>query len=247
MTLTEFSDEFDILYNNIKSQSAPGLDAYEKSVFLTLAQEEIVEKAYKGINVLGSSFEETEFSRRVLDKLVRQSTINTTVTNSYKIVSNSVVYELPNDVQYIIFEEANGTPVNCENTVNLSVLPIRHDEYTMQKDNPFRKPNLSQREAGAWRLDIADATRRLVEIVPPSNITLTNYVLRYIKKPLPIILVALSTVASGLTIKGLNVATNSELDDSVHRHILNRAVEMAKIHYEAGDPNSILQNNRIQI
>lgn len=42
MTVEEFSDQFDILYNNITSNQAPGLDEYEKSIFLTRAQEDIV-------------------------------------------------------------------------------------------------------------------------------------------------------------------------------------------------------------
>ena len=33
MTNPELENEFDILYNNITSNQAPGLDAYEKSVF----------------------------------------------------------------------------------------------------------------------------------------------------------------------------------------------------------------------
>jgi len=37
MTTTEFSNEFDILYNNVMSNKAPGLEGYEKSVFLTKA------------------------------------------------------------------------------------------------------------------------------------------------------------------------------------------------------------------
>ena len=45
MTNTEFSNEFDVLYNSITSNQAPGLDEYEKSVFLTKAQDEII-KAY---------------------------------------------------------------------------------------------------------------------------------------------------------------------------------------------------------
>jgi hypothetical protein len=45
MTNSEFSNEFDVLYNNATSGQAPGLDEYEKSVFLTKAQDEIV-KAY---------------------------------------------------------------------------------------------------------------------------------------------------------------------------------------------------------
>lgn len=33
----EFSNEFDVLYNSITSNQAPGIDEYEKSVFLTEA------------------------------------------------------------------------------------------------------------------------------------------------------------------------------------------------------------------
>lgn len=45
MTPEEMSNEFDVLYNNITSNQAPGLDEYEKSLFLTKAQDEII-KAY---------------------------------------------------------------------------------------------------------------------------------------------------------------------------------------------------------
>jgi hypothetical protein len=45
MNNAEMSNTFDVLYNNITSNQAPGLDEYEKSVFLTKAQDEIV-KAY---------------------------------------------------------------------------------------------------------------------------------------------------------------------------------------------------------
>lgn len=48
MTLKEFSNEFDVLYNNIMSNAAPGLNEYEKSVFLTQAQEELVVNLYSG-------------------------------------------------------------------------------------------------------------------------------------------------------------------------------------------------------
>lgn len=46
MTTSEFSNEFDILYNNISSNAAPGVTEYEKSVFLTMAQEELVKEIY---------------------------------------------------------------------------------------------------------------------------------------------------------------------------------------------------------
>ena len=59
MTPQEFSSEFDILYNNIMSNKAPGLDDYEKSFFLTQAQEILVLTYYNGNNPSNDSFEKT--------------------------------------------------------------------------------------------------------------------------------------------------------------------------------------------
>ena len=47
MTIDEFKREFDISYNNIMSNAAPGLNEYEKSVFLTKAQYEIVKSYFQ--------------------------------------------------------------------------------------------------------------------------------------------------------------------------------------------------------
>ena len=57
-TSEEWSIEFDLLYNNISSNQAPGLTEYEKSVFLTQAQEALILDLYKGVT--GDSFEATE-------------------------------------------------------------------------------------------------------------------------------------------------------------------------------------------
>lgn len=62
--------EFDLLYNNITSNSAPGLDNYEKSRMLTIAQESIVREYYNGTTPLSNSFEKNEAMRRSLAELV---------------------------------------------------------------------------------------------------------------------------------------------------------------------------------
>ena len=49
MTLSEFSTEFDVLYNNITSNQAPSLDDYEKSVFLTKGQLEVLKSYFSPI------------------------------------------------------------------------------------------------------------------------------------------------------------------------------------------------------
>ena len=48
MNNKEFSNEFDILYNNLMSNNAAPLNEYEKSVLLTQSQESIVIDIYNG-------------------------------------------------------------------------------------------------------------------------------------------------------------------------------------------------------
>lgn len=77
MTIQEFSDEFDVLYNNITSNQAPGLDEYEKSVFLTKAQDEIVKSYFDPrSNKVQEGFDGSE--RRQID---------------FSMIMRSVVYE----------------------------------------------------------------------------------------------------------------------------------------------------------
>ena len=47
MTTQEFSDQFDVLYNNIGSDQAPGINEYEKSVFLTKAEKQLVREYFE--------------------------------------------------------------------------------------------------------------------------------------------------------------------------------------------------------
>lgn len=86
MTTQEFSNEFDVLYNNIMSNQAPGLDEYEKSVFLTKAQLEILKNYFnpksKGNNTQdgfdGSAKRQIDFSML--------TTVATTSATSYSYV-----------------------------------------------------------------------------------------------------------------------------------------------------------------
>lgn len=55
MSPEEMSNMMDVLYNNITSNQAPGLDEYEKSVFLTKAQQEILKNYF---NPKGNKYQE---------------------------------------------------------------------------------------------------------------------------------------------------------------------------------------------
>ena len=82
MTNQEFSAEFEVLLNSFSSinQLSIQLDEYEKSVFLTMAQEQLVQDLYNGTTI---TFESTEAARRSLDSLVKDATLNASEAGSF--------------------------------------------------------------------------------------------------------------------------------------------------------------------
>ena len=95
MTNQEFSNEFDILIQSYSSQPTFGITdnlaftEYEKSVFLTRAQEELVIALYSGDNTNDISFEKTEEVRRYLSSLVKTKKL-TQVQSDNAISKNSI-------------------------------------------------------------------------------------------------------------------------------------------------------------
>ena len=210
MTNPEFSIEFDILYNNISSNKAPGLNEYEKSVFLTKAQEQIVTELYSGRNNTYSSFEETEELRRYLNSLVRTHSCEVPNGNPNHITGNSYTFKLPEDLLYITYEKCNDITMK-----EFLVYPVSQDELSKILKNPFRGPSNDR----ALRLDVGT---NIVEIIYLNSIY--SYIVRYIRKPNPIILTDLE---DDLSINGISEESECELDSSLHRTILDRAVTLA--------------------
>lgn len=221
MTTQEFSNEFDVLYNNIMSNQAPGLDEYEKSIFLTKALEEFVITLYNGKNAFKDSFEKTEEARRYLSSLERTYT-TTKLTDSHLGLSDtSCFFKLPDDLWFITYEfgKYDDTTLGCYNGEEAIIIPVSQDDYWRMSENPFRGPSKRR----AMRLDKAV---EIVEII--TNYNISEYTIRYIKKPNPIILSDISP----LTINDYSSITECELPSSTHRQILNRAVELAKEAYK---------------
>ena len=70
-----------------------------------------------------------------------------------------------------------------------------------------------------------------------------NYTLRYVKKPNPIILINLTD--DDLSIEGKKTETPCEFPSQLHQEILERAVTLAKIAYQAGSTSTIAaQSNK---
>lgn len=156
MTTQEFSNEFDVLYNNIMSNQAPGLDEYEKSVFLTKAQEELVRDYFNSRNVKNAQgFDDSQKRQYDFSTLLSSAELYDCADNlralsaSGLIVFGSIfdkrsrVYLAPSDLFLAINESIEDSAKR-----RYSVLPISYDEYNRLMSKPYGFPLKRQ----AWRI-----------------------------------------------------------------------------------------------
>lgn len=226
MTTEQFSNEFDIAINAY----LPGgivFDEYEKSVFLTKAQEQIVIQLYQ-------SFERNELAREILAPLIRSFVTKTEYEGTeqnptYPSSDCSFFYQLPDDLWLIIMEEAVlSSNDECVNNKRVTVVPTTHDKLLKVLKNPFKGPNSNR----ALRLNLSG---NIVELIAKYDIK--RYFVRYIKKLNPIILTNLNDESELQTVSffgDLNgtrteifTRTECELHETIHRDILNLAVQLA--------------------
>lgn len=233
ITPEELSGRFDVLLNSYSQKAATGdsssrvdinLDEYEKSVYLTKAQEEVVVNLYNGKNIYGDSFESTEEIRRYLDALVVTKTYNESeaIIDDLEPTSdleNTKVFPLPEDIAFITLEKVtySGEEGKCSlDGYSAKVYPITHDTYNTIKDNPFRGPTKYK----ALRLDYGE---NKVEII--SKFPIKEYYIKYLKRPNPIILVDLTD--ENLQIDGKSEVQDLTLNPLLYETILQRAVALA--------------------
>lgn len=240
MTIQEFSNEFDILYNNIMSNAAPGVDEYEKSVFLTKAQLEIIRNYFNPESNKNKQGFDDSPKRQIDFSSIIKTTTPSTYTGIYtKFDDKSKVYSLPSDLLYIINESATVT-INSVSK-NISIIPLTFSQYLQQINKPYKYPLKNQ----GWRLILnaqngpilgqRGTIANVAEVIINPNYILSQYKIRYIFKPNPIILTDLAS--SGLSIEGMTMPSQCQLDSSIHQEILQRAVELAKSAY-MGDLNT---------
>ena len=228
MTINEFSDTFDVAISSYQrhpdyveqfSAAELAFNEYEKSLFLTKAQEDVVKTIYNGLP-LSDSFEKTETARRQLDALVKQAIYNNATKQDTGLHDkfNHYSFELPEDCWYIVFEQATTviSDKKCDSEKILDVYPVTHDDYQKIVKNPFRGPNARR----ALRLDFG---KLQVELV--TNYELGQYLVRYLAKPTPIVLCDLT--AEGISIEGITTPTECKLSELLHQEILDRAVQLA--------------------
>lgn len=255
MTNEEFSNEFDVLYNNITSNQAPGLDEYEKSVFLTKAQSEILREYFNPrVDGTNGGFDGSQKRQYDFSFLIKSATLEANLATEGgegyipKIDYRGKLFNFPEDyflsINEIIEDEQSSNKL-------YSVVPISYSDYQRLMTKPYAYPPKRM----AWRLFIgtiqkplADSSKVTVPVAEvigkfvssPSN---WNYTLRYVKKPNPIILVDLTE--DTLSIEGKRVETPCEFPSQLHQEILERAVTLAKIAYPGGSTATLAaQSNR---
>jgi len=259
MTNIEMGRRFDIFYNNISSNQAPGLNSYEKSVLLTKAQDDLVKSRYSPFNDTKKGFESSENRRVELRELITPYSVSDIyIKEDIEIDDNSLFVKIPSDVYYILQEEVTlsatttsqvkttttgPAPVDCITGKKVKVIPTTHDEYNTSKNNPFRKPGKNR----VWRMDIQSSTAQdskskvdlkilspLVELI--SKYEIIEYKMRYLRKPRPIVLETFDDNSEytglNLSVDGISTYTTCELSDEIQGNILDRAVELAILGYK---------------
>lgn len=216
MDVQELSNLFDtllqpfIVKDNFGEQNTLAFDEYEKSIFLTKAQEQIVLELYQEL-------EQSEENRKYLSNLIKTGNYipvgeqdNTLINNTFK----SYKVEIEDSVLFMIYEQCTlSDENNCINNKIVSVVPIIHDDLDKVLKNPFKFPNNRK----VIRLDFDNK----IELISKYNIS--NYKIRYLKRPNPIILVKLEN----LNIDKKQEVSNGETNPILHERIVQRAVQLA--------------------
>lgn len=149
MSTEEFSIQFDVLYNNVTSNQAPGLNEFEKSVFLTKAQSQLVIEYFnRRTDAIGGGFDGSEHRQYDFSSIVRTenlfnvNTYKERISNLEKLNKDSIVYLFP----YNYFLAVNE--VITDNKYQHSVMPIDYSEYQRLMLKPYTFPV----KRGAWRI-----------------------------------------------------------------------------------------------
>ena len=216
MDVQELSNLFDTLLQPYITKDISGkqntlaFDEYEKSIFLTKAQKQIVLELYQEL-------EQSEENRKYLSNLIKTGNYvpvgeqdETLINNNFK----SYKVEISNDILFMIYEQCTlSDENNCINGRIVSVVPTIHDDLDNVLKNPFKSPNNRK----VIRLDFDNK----IELISKYNIS--NYKVRYLKKPNPIILVKLED----LNIDKKQEVSNGQTNPILHERIVQRAVQLA--------------------
>ena len=146
--------------------------------------------------------------------------------------NRSKLYTIPTDILFIVNETAKLTLGSTSRY--LSIVPISFDEYNRLMSKPYKCPLKNQ----GWRL-LQYSNSGIAELIVVGG-ELSEYKIRCIKRPRPIILTNLDETYSNVSIDGETSISECELDPILHPEILQRGIELAKAAY-TGDLKSSVE------
>jgi len=240
MTTVELSTEFDLRWDNLRYNASgyASLNEYEKSLYLTQAQEILFNQLY-------GKYDMDEFSKRALAPLVHTFLVdNAEITNTTDSLPqgkfNSLTVALPEDVAYIVVEQVILTEAFGNRAVQ--VFPVKTDFYNKNSNNPFKIPNKKK----IWRTEFG--LNYDTKATPPESLELDipiinnkqsslelitsyekadidRYFCRYLMYPTPILL---EDVSAGEEIRGYATVTESVLNNIVHEQLVDLSIQIAQ-------------------
>lgn len=146
MNNLEFSAQFDVLYNNVTSNQAPGLNEAEKSVFLTKAEKQLVIETFNPrVDGVGGGFDGSQKRQYDFSKIIKTAKlaeITSSVSEDNILDRRSKVYVFPDDYFLAVNE------IIADNKYQYSVLPIDYAEYSRLMLKPYNFPV----KRGVWRI-----------------------------------------------------------------------------------------------
>lgn len=211
MELTEISDRIDVMLNAFELPIE--IDEYEKSIYLTKAQQVIYRQLCDAFEIDGNI-------HHYLQPFLKDfaTTYPVEIVEKEHLIKNAVSIVVPSDIFRIVLEKAYIASTDTQfNNREVKILKSRLSEIPYKEDNPFRKPN----EKEILRIADVNESEDLFELILPDNSELIRYQCRYLPLVDPIILEALP---DGLTIDNQTGPLNSLFDDEVIEQIIELTV-----------------------
>lgn len=213
-----------LYYDKMFEYGSPAYDDRQISTILTKAQLRVFTRYYMpNRNKFGEGFEATEKRRADLAQFIEAAVLSAS-SDQVGVHPNGVFYDMPDDYLYTI-EEALVT--SDSDPKEITVLPIEHDYYRANINNPYKKPYANL----AWRMDFSrldhgedggDAltgrTAKRTEVIIKESSTISNYRLRYLMTPPDIVCDEITSTNQRHCI----------LDDTLHDEIIDEAAKIAK-------------------
>ena len=235
-------DRFNLQYNNVFSNQAPGLVDYEISMYLTMAHIEIIDEYSASLDL----FEKNRaiLSAYIYDDIIPSITTHPTgYTNASQVTDTSFntrgidyqVFSFTENYWKILKEYA----ITNSNALGIPIKPITYDGFNTMSANPYKKPNGLK----GWRLDInfdpqteVDSKELRDVKIFFKKVTNTDFIKQYI--------VTYLVTPNSFDLESDVIPNSLGNNPFLTEKIINRSVELATRDYRDNTLQSQVQINK---